>query len=79
MSRDVEGLPASRAMPCVDLALQLVAPPEQGLVEGHELIQQRGESAPEARGVQSQLGSELLLDQLRQFRRTPAVHRARSS
>ena len=64
--RDVEWLPAPGAMPNVDIPLELVAPLEEPLVDGNELIQQRLEADPEARGVQAQGGRKLLFDQPRQ-------------
>jgi hypothetical protein len=67
----VERLPAPGTMPGIDLELQLVAPFEQGLVDRHELIQQRGESIPEASGVESEVRGNFLFDQLRQRGRNP--------
>ncbi len=66
MGRDVEWLPAPGAMPFVDVELKLVASREQHLVDGNELVEQRGETGPEARGVQCESGREILFDQLHQ-------------
>ena len=79
VGRDIERLPAPRAMPVVDVELQLVAPREQRLVDRHELIQQRGEPDPEARGVQSQLGTRDPVRSAAPARWPLAVRRARSS
>jgi hypothetical protein len=63
---NVEGLSAPGAMPFVDVELKLVASREQRLVDGDELIQQRGETGPEARGVQLEDGRQILFDKLRE-------------
>ncbi len=49
VGRGIERRAAVRAMPGIDLCLQLVAPPQQRLVERREAAYERGQSLPKVR------------------------------